>query len=195
MSKVIDSTIEYALEYLGTVAKQVDGMRIPDRTWTYMLSRMDTLDTLQSIVQDSMSQHAAWINQSLMMINEEPLDIVGWQMLIQDISSETGVHPSILAGLEIAVNADRAKPLVTIKGPMSMAYGDGISTEAVMVVMQMAKQGMIDQDKAIELAKKSEVPIYDHEKQVELMAKQMGLDVSELDGIEPPYSGDDVFML
>ena len=88
MSKVIDSTIEYALEYLGTVAKQVDGMRIPDRTWTYMLSRMDTLDTLQSIVQDSMSQHAAWINQSLMMINEEPLDIVGWQMLIQDISSD-----------------------------------------------------------------------------------------------------------
>ena len=53
----------------------------------------------------------------------------------------------------------------------------------------------IDQDRAIELAKKSEVPIYDHEKQVELMAKQMGLDVSELDGIEPPYSGDDVFIL
>ena len=42
MSEAIDSTIEYALECLATVAKQVDDMRIPDRTWTYMLSRMDT---------------------------------------------------------------------------------------------------------------------------------------------------------
>ena len=56
------------------------------------------MDTLQSIVQDSMSQHAAWINQSLMMVNEDPLDIVGWQMLIQDISSETGSTPQHPSG-------------------------------------------------------------------------------------------------
>lgn len=191
----MNSTIEYVLEHLESVAKQIHGMPIPERTWNYILSRMDTLDMLQSLTQDSMAQHAAWLHLHVTLGQYPPLDGIGWQMLIQDIYSETGIHPSKLSGLDISVNTDRMNPKVSVRGTADTASGEGLSAEGVLVIMQMANEGLIEMDEAIKLAETSDVPIYNHEKQIEFMAQQMGIDPSELDGMEPPHSGEDVFIL
>lgn len=191
---MMKSKVSDTLEEIATT--KVNGMKIPECVNDYMRIRMRAKERVLIEAQDTAHMHGAWVFDHAMLENAcESMDELGWIILYEEITKiHKGIPLSFLRALSFSVSPDKMQKEIKCKfDPEVLNAGANM----VAILFDGAKLGLWEMDdaKKFSIENYPDIPIFEEEQWKEAIINNMGGMKTDMEDLEVPQGGLDVFLL
>lgn len=180
---------------LSKIAKEkINGMEIPDTIRNYITLRRRAMERMMIEAQDTAHMHGAWVFDYA-TTDVDILDELGWILLYEEISKmNEGLPLSFIRGLSFTILPDKMEK--TLKCDFNPMLFDAPGN-MVAVLFDGAKLGLWEMDDAKNYSAENypQVPLFDKEEWKDAIIQKMGGMETDMEDIEIPKGGLDVFLL
>lgn len=175
--------------------EKIDGVLIPDRTWNRISERQKTIANVMNLVDDTSTQHSAWVFVRRDLLKTDMVDSFIWQMLLEDLSEEHQVGIPLLKNLVITLDVDPMNRNIMVDAirPVFHEDTDLVTSEYVMAAFHGVDMGWWAEEEARLVTKASVIPILDKDSKKNALAKYLGVDPDELEDLTT--QGNDVYLI
>ena len=175
---------------------KVNGMKIPECVNDYMLLRKRARERVMVEAQDTAHMHVAWVfDHAHIENNIETIDELGWVILYEEIAKiHEGIPLSFLRALSFSISPDKMQNKMKCKfDPDVLDAGPNM----VAILFDGAKIGLWEMDEAKKFSKENfpEIPVFDEKEWKNAIIHQMGGMETDMEDLEVPTGGLDVFLL
>jgi hypothetical protein len=185
---------------IGRVLKKlaedkVNGIEVPKTVADYVSARMQVKERLLMEAQDTAHMHGAWVLEYEEMDGEQSIDEIGWLLLYQELSKQIeGVPVSFFRALSFGLSSD--KMVNTMKCKYAPEILDMNPSTGVAVAFDGAKMGLWEMDEVKKFCMQNypSIPIFDEEEWKKSIMERMGGFATDMEDMEVPEGGNDVFL-
>lgn len=175
---------------------KVNGMKIPKSVDDYIRFRTRAKERVMVEAQDTAHMHGAWVfDYAALEANCEAMDELGWIILYEEIAKiHQGIPLSFLRALSFSVSPDKMKKVIGCKfDPDVLDAGPNM----VAILFDGAKLGLWEMDdaKKFSIENYPEIPIFEESRWKESVMQTWGGMETDMEDLEVPQGGLDVFLL
>jgi hypothetical protein len=188
------SKVSVTLEEIATT--KVNGMNIPQTMSDYIRIRMRAKERVLIEAQDTAHMHGAWVFDHATLENTcDVIDELGWIILYEEIAKvHKGIPLSFLRALSFSISPDKMEK--QIKCEFDPVVLDA-AANMVAILFDGAKLGLWEMDdaKKFSIENYPEIPIFEEAQWKEAIIHSMGGMKTDMEDLEVPQGGLDVFLL
>jgi len=188
------SKVSDTLEEIATT--KVNGMEIPQCVDDYMRIRMRAKERVLVEARDTAHMHGAWVFDHAALENTcESMDELGWIILYEEIAKiHKGIPLSFLRALSFSVSPDKMQKKIRCKFDPDVFDA---SANMVAILFDGAKLGLWEMDdaKKFSIENYPEIPLFSEDEWKESIINNMGGMETDMEDLEVPQGGLDVFVL
>jgi hypothetical protein len=188
-------TKQNIFDVLQGIAEKVNGTEIPDEVKEYIRLRKSVLERIHVEAQDTAYMHGMYIIDAMVFSKNDLVDDMGWELLYNKVSLSHDVPLSFARALSYGLTSDPMQTKMTCEVDVdAIKDSQRILTG---IVFDCVNKGMWELEDAKAFAKEHcpDIPVFDKQEWSEVMTSQMGPEfLDDIEGMEPPKGGEDVFL-
>ena len=125
-------------EHMNAAMMVVDNHPLPAKFVDYMDHRIKALGRVEARAHDSRNLHLSWEYYYFHLVRSASMmDDIGWEILYDNLSEETGFSIATLHALELQVVLDSAKQIIICSGYKPFILDDKTRPECIPIAYEL----------------------------------------------------------
>ena len=125
-------------EHMNAAMMVVDNHPLPAKFVDYMDHRIKALGRVEARAHDSRNLHLSWEYYYFQLVRSASMmDDIGWEILYDNLSEETGFSIATLHALELQVVLDSAKQIIICSGYKPFILDDQTRPECIPIAYEL----------------------------------------------------------
>tara|TARA_R100000005_G_C4991033_1_gene198422 strand:- start:1244 stop:1813 length:570 start_codon:yes stop_codon:yes gene_type:complete len=187
---------EQMTDILQDLAKKIHMTEVPENVSDYVRLRMNMRERIHMEAKDTAWMHGCWVMEYAKTEKEaHEIDQLGWFLLYDTLSNKMQLPMSFLMCLSFSLSPDR------MEKRMACEFDEDIFDFSPASIVSMAFDGAriglweMDDVKKFSLENYPNIPIFQKEEWDKQVKEMMGGMETDLEDMEIPKGGDDVYEL